>query len=80
MPIEAHDVGDGAQRDEIEQGAEIGLAAIGERAALAQQRPSGQQHVEHHADAGQVLAREMSHPGWFGLTISAGAGSVAPGR
>jgi hypothetical protein len=58
--IEAHDVGDRAQRDEIEQRAEIRLRAILERAALAEQRTRREQHVEHHADAGEVLARKRA--------------------
>ncbi len=57
-PVEAHDVGHGAERDEVEQRAEIRLRAVGEMAALAQRRARGEQHVEHDADAGEVLARK----------------------
>ncbi len=55
-PVEADDVGDGAERDEIEQRREIRLRPLRKAAALTQQRARRQQHVEHHADAGQVLA------------------------
>ena len=55
--IEPHDVGDGAERDEIEQCAEVRLARLDERTALTQTRPQRGQHEEHHADAGNVLRR-----------------------
>jgi hypothetical protein len=57
-PVEGHDVGDRAERDEIEQCREIRRRAIGEVAALAQRRARGEQHVEHDPDAGEVLARK----------------------
>ena len=39
-------------------GIELGLRAVGERAARAQLGAQGEQHIEHHADAGQRLAGE----------------------
>jgi hypothetical protein len=36
------------------------LGGLGVHAAAAQFGAQGQQHVEHHADAGQVLARELA--------------------
>ncbi len=38
----------------------FGSAAVGECAARAQLRPCGQQHVEHDADAGEMLARKRA--------------------
>ena len=64
--VEPHDVGDGAERDEVEQRAEIRLARAPRRRRRARSRArSRQQHVEHHADAGDVLATETrSRAGW----------------
>ena len=59
-PVEAHDVGHRAERDQVEQRAEVRLRAAGESAARAQLRPCGQQHVEHDADAGEMLARKRA--------------------
>jgi hypothetical protein len=68
--IQRHQVGDRAQRDEVEQRRQIGSGlrsvplavtgrcARGESAALAQMRTQRQQQVEHDADAGQRLARK----------------------
>ena len=57
--VEAHDVGDGAERHEVEQRREIRPVAR-ERAGFAQLRARGGEHVEHHADAGDVLARKRA--------------------
>ena len=57
-PVERDDVGHRAERDEIEQCREIRRRAVGEMAAFAQRRARGEQHVEHDADAGEVLARK----------------------
>ena len=40
--------------------ARLGSGARGKGAALAQQRARRQQHVEHHADAGEMLAGEFA--------------------
>ena len=58
--VEPHDVGDRAERDEVEQRIEPWLRRRVEAAARAQFGAQRQQHVEHHADAGQVLAREAA--------------------
>ena len=59
--VEPHDVGDGAERDEVEQRAEVGLRPRREARRAARSRArSREQHVEHHADAGEVLAREAA--------------------
>jgi len=58
--IEASDVGNGAQCDEIEECGEIRLGAARESAARAKQCACGDQHVEHHADAREMLARECA--------------------
>ena len=58
--VEPHDVGHGPERDQIEEGRQIGRLAIREHAALAQECARGRQHVEHHTDAGQVLAGERA--------------------
>ena len=59
--IELHHVGDGAQRHQVEELREVGLGAgRAERAAPAQFRAQLHHHVEDHAHAGQVLARESA--------------------
>ena len=58
VAVEPHDVGDGAERDQVEQGVEPRLLGDAELAARAQLGAQRQQHVEGDADAGQVLARE----------------------
>ena len=58
--IEPDDVGDRAQRHQVEQRGQMRLGAMREMTALAQQRPQRAQHVEHHADAGQMLARKRA--------------------
>ena len=59
-PDQRHDVGDGAERDEIEQRAEVRLRACDESTPLAQMRAQRAQHVEHHTDAGEVLRRKRA--------------------
>ena len=56
--VQAHHVGHGPERDQVEQAVQPRLLAIGEGPARTQLGPQRQQHVEHHADTGQVLARE----------------------
>ena len=58
--VEPHDVGDGAQRDEVEEAGEVGFGAAVESAPLPHPCARGDQYVEHHADAGDVLARERA--------------------
>ncbi len=58
--VEPHDVGDGAERDQVEQLGEVRLGARRERAVGAQSRARREQHVEHHAHARDVLARERA--------------------
>ena len=58
--VEPHHVGHGAERDQVEQRGEVRLVARVERAARAQLGAQREQHVEHHADAGDVLARETA--------------------
>ena len=54
--IELHHIGHSAQGHQIQQLVQSGLAAFIEYAALSQFSPQGQQHIEHDAHAGQVLA------------------------
>jgi hypothetical protein len=56
--IELHHVGHGAERHQIEQIAQIRRLAVGEGPACAQFGTQGQHDVEHHAAAGDGLARK----------------------
>ncbi len=56
--VEPHHVGDGAQGDQIQQVGQIGLGPAREGAAFAQLGAQGGEHVEHDADAGEMLAGE----------------------
>ncbi len=60
--IERDHVGHGAQRHQVEQLAEVGLGepARGKPAVGAQPRAQRAHQVEDHADAGEVLAREVA--------------------
>ena len=59
--IELHHVGDRAERDQVEQAVEARLGMrVGEGVAAAQFRPQREQHVEHHADARDALARKRA--------------------
>ena len=58
--VEADDVGDGAEGNEIEQAREVGLGALFEGATSSEFRSEGQHQIKHHADAGEVLARETA--------------------
>ena len=60
VEIERHDVGDRAERDQIEHIAEIRLILAGERSALAKLGPQGKHYVEHHADTRKALARKRA--------------------
>ena len=55
-----HDVGDGAEGDQVEERVQPGLIGGSEVAALAQLRPQRQQHVEGDAAAGELLAGEAA--------------------
>jgi hypothetical protein len=58
--VELDHVGHRAQRDQVEQRVQLRLVGGVEHAAAAQFGAQGQQHVEHDAHAGQVLAREAA--------------------
>ena len=58
--IETHDVGHRAKRHQVEKLREIGLVARGESPRFAQMCAQRDQHIEHHAHAGDVLARECT--------------------
>jgi hypothetical protein len=79
VAVEFDDVGDGAERDQVEQRGELGFAAAAEPAALAQFGAQREHDVEHDADAGEALARE-AQPGWLGFTMQSASGSSSPGR
>ena len=49
--VELHDVGDGAECDEVDEGVEPGLGLLRVDASLAKQRPEGEEHVVHDAHA-----------------------------
>ena len=68
--IEPHDVGDGAERDQIEQAVDAARARVSIRAAPAQLGAQRQQDIEHDPDARDALLGN-SQPGWFGLTMHA---------
>ena len=54
--IEPDDVGDGAQRHEIEQRGKVRLGAVHEPPEAAQRGAQGDQQIEHDADPSQMLA------------------------
>ena len=56
VAVEAHDVGDGAEGDEVEQRVELRLRGRREAPARPQLGAQREQHVEHDAHARQVLA------------------------
>jgi hypothetical protein len=56
--VERHQVGHGAERDQVEQAGKIRLGTPRECAVGTQRRTQREQQVEHHADAGQGLARK----------------------
>ena len=60
VAIEADDVGDGAERHQVEQRVEPRLVRLTELAPFAQLRTQRQQHVEGDAAAGELLAREAA--------------------
>ncbi len=61
IAVELHDIGDGAERDQIEQAVQTRLGkVVAERAAPAQFRAQREQHVKHHADARNALAGELA--------------------
>ena len=60
VAVERYDVGDGAERDQVEQRAEVGFGVLRERATAAQFGTQRQHDVEHDADTGHGLAREVA--------------------
>ena len=60
VAIEAHHIRDRAERDQVEKFAQVGFGAPLPGAALAQHGAGGEQDIEHHADAGQMLAGEWA--------------------
>ena len=74
--IQRHEVGDRADRDEVEQHRQIRFRAGGNAPRARRSRAQGQQQVEHHADAGERLARERVARAGSDSTIASAAGSV----
>jgi hypothetical protein len=72
-PVEAYDVGDGAERDEIEQRPEIGLRAVRELTPVPQHGAGREQHVEHDTDPGKMLSRKRA-PALIGIDDQRGRG------
>ena len=60
VAVERHHVRDRAQRHQVEQGGQVGFGFFRVGAAPAQFGAQRQHDVEHHADAGQRLAREIA--------------------
>ena len=58
--VEPHHIGDGTQRDEIEQAVEPRLVGQTEPTPAAQFGAQRHQHIERHAHAGQILALEAA--------------------
>ena len=63
-PFETRHVGDGAERDQIEQAKQVGLRPCGRPEAACAQRPVGRdQHEEHEAGGGEITeARQIVEP------------------
>jgi hypothetical protein len=60
VAIQPNHVGHRAERYEFEQGIQARLCGLGKAPARAQFGAQRQQHIEHHADARQMLAREAA--------------------
>ena len=58
--VQRHHVGDGAERDQVGEGGEVGFGFVFECFSISQFRPESQHHVEHHADAGDRLRRKAA--------------------
>ena len=58
--IQRHQIGHGAHRHQVQQHAQVRTVAIGKGPAPAQLRAQRQQHIEHHPDPGQHLARKAT--------------------
>ena len=58
--IEPYDVGDRSERHQVEQRRKIRHAALGEAPTLAEECAHRGEHIEHHADAGEMLARKRA--------------------
>jgi hypothetical protein len=77
--VELHHVGHGAERDQRQQRIELGLRGHVEHAAPAQLGAQRQQHIEHHADAGDALALELA-AGLVGVDQHVGHGQLGAGQ
>ena len=75
VAVQPHHVGYRAQRHQVEQGVQLGLVGGVEQAAAALLGAQRQQHVEHHADAGQGLALETA-AGLAGVDDDVGVGQL----
>ncbi len=65
VAVELDHVGDGAQRDEVEQIGEVGFGAVGKITALAQFGAQGKHDVEHHANPGDApWTGSRNRAGW----------------
>jgi hypothetical protein len=73
--VEAHDIRDGTERDQIEQMRELGLWPRRERAARAQFGAQLEHGVEHHADTREMLARKAA-PGLIRIDDAGGVGQL----
>ena len=77
VPIEGDDVGHRAQRDEVEERGQIRRLAASR--ALAPPGTQRSEHVEHHPDSGEALARE-SVAGAVGIDDGVGRGQSRAGQ
>ena len=60
VAIELHHIGDGAERDQIEQGSEIRFGFVGKQSTLAHFSAQCQQGIKHNADTGYGFARKAT--------------------
>ncbi len=80
VAVEPDDVGDRAERDEVEEVGEVRLRLALEPAAPAELGAEREHHVEHHADTRDRLARERA-AGLAGIRrCTRLRGSSSPGR
>ena len=77
--VELHDVGDCAQRDQVQEPCEIGLGFPEETSVLPQLRAQRDEHVVHHAHAGEMPARERA-TGLVGIDDQIGCGQLQAGQ
>ena len=79
VAVEFHHVGDGAERDQIEQLSEIRLGFRREHAAAAKLGAQREHDVEHYPHARDALARECA-PGLVRIHDAQGLGQVVAGE